>query len=347
MSAVRAATWVGVDLFFVLSGFLITGILFDSLYSDGYFKNFYSRRVLRIFPLYYGLLLLLICLTYPLHLEWHGTQYILLTYTQNLGIFTKDWTGFRPASFINLNHFWSLAVEEQFYFVWPLIVFFVRDVRKLIFTALVFSVASLILRIVLVSRGADPMLIYVFTACRADSLMIGGGLALLLKTKSRPLLLRYSSFAFSALVVFLLSVAIRLDGLDIRSHFVNTFGYSIIAITFASLIAATIARPFWTRIALENNFMRFFGKYSYGIYVFHYSLDVALTAPIRHWLLPVVHSKLLTVLLGGFVVALLSVAIALISYHAYEIQFLKLKRHFEPQVRPKLVPSVLSSTNSL
>ena len=165
MSAVRASAWVGVDLFFVLSGFLITGILFDSLNSDGYFKNFYSRRVLRIFPLYYGFMLLLICLTHPLHLEWQGTQYILLTYTQNLGLFTKNWTGFRPASFVNLNHFWSLAVEEQFYFAWPLIVFFVRDVRKLIFTALTLSVAALILRVVLVSRDADPMLIYVFTGC--------------------------------------------------------------------------------------------------------------------------------------------------------------------------------------
>jgi peptidoglycan/LPS O-acetylase OafA/YrhL len=333
ISAVRATTWVGVDLFFVLSGFLITGILFDSLYSDGYFKNFYLRRILRIFPLYYGFLLLLICLTYPLHLEWHGTQYILLTYTQNLGIFTKDWTGFRPASFVNLNHFWSLAVEEQFYFVWPLIVFFVRDVRKLIFTALTLSVAALILRIVLVSNGADSMLIYVSTGCRADSLMIGGGLALLLRTKSRPVLLRYSAFMFSALLLVLLSAGLRPGGLDIHNRFVKTFGYSIVAVIFASLIGATIARAAWTRVAFENSFMRFFGKYSYGIYVFHYSLDAALTVPLRRWLLPVVHSKTLSVLLSGFIVALLCVATAVISYQVYEKRFLKLKRYFEPQVR--------------
>ena len=111
--------------------------------------------------------------------------------------------------------------------------------------------------------------------------MIGGALALLLKTKLRPLLLRFSAFTFSSVsALVLLSVSICLGGLDGSNHFMSTFGYSIIAVTFASLIGATIARPAWTRIAFENRFMRFFGKYSYGIYVFHYSLDAALTVPI-------------------------------------------------------------------
>src|SRR6266700_3962582 len=139
ISAICTSLWIGVDLFFALSGFLITGILFDSLQKGGYFRNFYARRALRIFPLYYGFLLILICLTHPWHLQWQGKQYILLTYTQNLGIFTHDYVGFRPASFLNLNHFWSLAVEEQFYFFWPVIVFLVRDLRKLLFVALFLS----------------------------------------------------------------------------------------------------------------------------------------------------------------------------------------------------------------
>src|SRR5205814_5173733 len=107
--------------------------------------------------LYFGFLLALICLTHPLHLLWQGKQYILLTYTQNLGIFTYDYAGFRPASFVNLNHFWSLAVEEQFYFVWPVIVFLVRDLRKLLFVALFLSGTALLLRLVTVSHGLSPI----------------------------------------------------------------------------------------------------------------------------------------------------------------------------------------------
>jgi peptidoglycan/LPS O-acetylase OafA/YrhL len=331
LSAILSAAWTGVDLFFVLSGFLITGILYDSVSSKDYFKNFYARRVLRIFPLYYGFLLLLICLTYPLHLQWHGTQYILLSYTENLGIFTKDFTGFRPAPFVNLNHFWSLAVEEQFYLVWPCIVFFVRDARKLILTALVLCSAALALRFVMLAYGASTAEIYVFTGCRADSLMIGGALALTFRTRLRPVLLRYSGIAFFVLFAALACVAGYLGGLDEGNYFVESVGYTIIAITYAGLIGTVIARPAWTRIAFENDIMRFFGKYSYGLYVFHYSLDAALTVPLRHLVDAKFHSKALGVVVSALIVGVLAVLVAFASYHLYEKHFLKLKKYFEPK----------------
>jgi peptidoglycan/LPS O-acetylase OafA/YrhL len=331
VNAVRGAMWVGVDLFFVLSGFLITGILFDSVSGKGYFKNFYVRRVLRIFPLYYGFLLVLLCLTHPLHLHWHAMQYILLTYTQNLGIFTRDYTGFTPAPFINLNHFWSLAVEEQFYLVWPLIVFFVRDARKLILTAVALSLGALILRFVLVADGAPKYMVYVLIGCRADALMIGGILALLVRTRARVAVMRYSGFVFLAGFLILSGVGVYLHGFQFDNHFINTLGYSIIAVTFAGLIGSTIGRPAWTGIAFENGFMRFFGKYSYGIYVFHYSLDAAYTSTLRRWLGATFHSKAIAAGLGGLTVASLTVLVAFISYELYEKRFLKLKKYFEAQ----------------
>ena len=332
VNAIREASWVGVDLFFVLSGFLITGILFDSLSSQGYFKNFYVRRVLRIFPLYYGFLLVLICLTYPLHLHWNGMQYTLLTYTQNLGMFTGNYTvRFSPAPFINLDQFWSLAVEEQFYLIWPLILFMVRDLRKLILTASALSVCALVLRVVLVAHGAPKNEIYMMIGCRADSLMIGGILALLLRTSARAALLRYSGFAFLAGCLILFSIGVYCRGFPSDNHFVDTFGYSMIAITFAGLVGATLARPSWTRMAFENGFMRFFGKYSYGIYVFHFSLDAAFTGMLRRWLDATFHSKAIGVGLGGLVVTLLTVFVAVLSYQLYEKRFLELKKYFEPR----------------
>jgi peptidoglycan/LPS O-acetylase OafA/YrhL len=330
VSAIRGATWTGVDLFFVLSGFLITGILYDSLPSKDYFRNFYARRVLRIFPLYYGFLLLLICLTIPLHLQWNGKQYILLSYTQNLGIFTKDYTGFTPAPLVNLNHFWSLAVEEQFYFVWPCIVFFVRDARKLILTALVLCSAALALRFVMLAHGASPVEIYVFTGCRADSLMIGGALALTFRTRLRPVLLRYSGIAFFVLFVAMVCAGGYLGGLDKDNYFVASVGYTIIAFTYAALIGTVIARPAWTRVAFENGFMRFFGKYSYGLYVYHVSVS-ALKIPLRHRIDVASHSKAIGVVLTALIVGALSVVVAFASYHLYEKHFLKLKKYFEPK----------------
>ena len=84
LNAVRASSYVGVNLFFALSGFLITGILLDTVTSPNFFKTFYVRRTLRIFPLYYGVLLVLFLLTGPFHFAWNGWQYFFLTYTANL-----------------------------------------------------------------------------------------------------------------------------------------------------------------------------------------------------------------------------------------------------------------------
>jgi len=110
------SAWIGVDLFFVLSGFLITGILYDTRESLNYFRAFYARRFLRIFPLYYGFLFVVMAFTRPLQIDWGGRQFLYLTYLDNALIVKHVFS--QPLSpFFNLNYLWSLAVEEQFYFV--------------------------------------------------------------------------------------------------------------------------------------------------------------------------------------------------------------------------------------
>jgi peptidoglycan/LPS O-acetylase OafA/YrhL len=340
VSAIRSGLWAGVDLFFALSGFLITGILFDSLHKDAYFRNFYARRVLRIFPLYYGFLLVLICLTHPLHLHWHNMQYALLTYTQNLGIFFHDYTGYTPAAFVNLNHFWSLAVEEQFYLVWPVIVYLVRDLRKLLFVALGLSTVALVLRVAMAFYGAAPNAVYQLTPCRMDTLLLGGALALLIRSRWREVVLRYSAPALAGLMCMLLSIGFYYRGLPYNDRFVATVGYSLTALASCSLIATCLSGNTFAKLGFENRVMRFFGKYSYGIYVFHYSIDSGSTAGLRYWLNETFHSKAIAVVLASIPVLAGSVAIAFVSYHVFEKRFLGLKRYFEP--RQKVAPAARS-----
>ena len=119
--------WCGVDLFFLLSGFLITGILFDTKFSRHRMKNFYARRSLRIFPLYYGVVTL-----WFLVFQWstRGSTYgsgrrpaeevWMWLYAVNWGIVFHDY------GFGVMHHFWSLAIEEHFYLIWPLVIWFSR-----------------------------------------------------------------------------------------------------------------------------------------------------------------------------------------------------------------------------
>src|SRR5262245_16358318 len=126
--------WLGVDLFFVLSGFLITEILLKTRTTTNYFKNFYTRRVLRIFPLYYLCLILVIVIfplikNFPYDLSFYRENQVWFWfYLQNWMLIFKQWND----SAILLNHFWSLAVEEQFYIVWPLLVLLIRKPKQLL-----------------------------------------------------------------------------------------------------------------------------------------------------------------------------------------------------------------------
>src|SRR5580704_1561560 len=168
--------WMGVDLFFVLSGLLITGILLDTKQSAGYFKNFYVRRCLRIWPLYYSLLFFMFVVVrflnsseYHLVVETSSPWWAFPLFLQNflLAISTN------AAGPLGVT--WSLAIEEQFYLVWPLVVRFcsITQVRQL---AIAEICLSPMLRYYLWLHHVD---LYTSIFCRLDGLMAGALLALL------------------------------------------------------------------------------------------------------------------------------------------------------------------------
>lgn len=162
--------WLGVDLFFVLSGFLITGILTDARHTPRYFQNFYWRRAVRIFPPYYAFLLAY-GVFYPLARHrpldapwWHWT------YLTNVAVALHLPVGTTP-------HFWSLAVEEQFYLLWPLLIYLLPR-RAAMRVCLGCIVGAPAIRIMLLLAGIGNPAAYVLMPCRVDALAVGGWLAL-------------------------------------------------------------------------------------------------------------------------------------------------------------------------
>ena len=338
----RLAGYCGVNLFFVLSGFLITGILIDTRSAPHFFKTFYTRRALRIFPLYYATLALLLLLAHPLHFHWNGWEYYFLTYTQNLAL----WRNAVPMSLgrFNINHFWSLQVEEQFYLVWPWVVFRVKRPATLALVALASCVPILLLRIVFVVMRGHPHFTWMFlpyapTFSCADNLLFGCALSAMLRTSARQRVLRLAPRALAACLAALAVTFVLNHGLDwTQSFFMPTFGFSLLGLTSASLIATTLNAGSNAQRIFSLPLFRFFGRYSYGLYVFHYSIEGYLTAPLRAVTHNHVHSKALAVLLPAVVIAALSVIVAMLSYHLYESQFLSLKRYFAyaPRTRPEI-----------
>ena len=324
---IRAASWVGVDLFFTLSGFLITGILFDTLHTGNYFKNFYARRVLRIFPLYYGVVLFLLIAIHPLRFD-HGRQlYLLLGYLQNTSLW---WNGPQSRVVKDLTgHMWSLAVEEQFYLVWPILIFLIRDRRKLLVTAVTLAAMAPVARILLLHNGAPFEATYKLTFCRADSLLAGAWLALILRGGLRDTVLRYAAPVFWLAVSVCGVIAWKTGSFDWElSVPINSYGYSVIAIASTALIAMALRPQSLTATTMANRPIRWLGKYSYGIYIFHQIIGVFVGTVLIGFLHAHLHSKVLFHVAWMASIVAITLPLSVASFRFYERPFLRLKRHF-------------------
>jgi peptidoglycan/LPS O-acetylase OafA/YrhL len=316
--------WIGVQLFFALSGFLITAGLLDAQHSPHYFRDFYAKRALRILPLYYTVLFALLVVL---------PRFIALPYSREhealLWLFIGNYTPSPPYGF---GHFWSLAVEEQFYLFWPLVVWRLAP-RRLLTVCLWIAVGALLLRCVLAAYGADPWTLYANTACRMDALALGGAGACVLRIPAlrETARKRQADVAAAALLVFLSGIPLthvydnnRLTG--------ETFGYSLLALSSAAFVmwvALLDGRaPFGVGWLLNWAPLRSCGKYSYGMYVFHNLLHKLVGEPwlvARFGKLP----PLPIAFVYGLAVFLISYGVAFCSYHGLEKHFLKLKRFFD------------------
>jgi peptidoglycan/LPS O-acetylase OafA/YrhL len=316
--------WCGVDLFFVLSGFLITGILVETRSSPNYFKAFYMRRVLRIFPLYYAFLAVWFfgLGSVSSKFGWDPAA-IGLDRQHWYWLYISNWMVPAHDSIPALGHMWSLAVEEQFYLVWPLVVWIVGR-RSLAWVCVVAVLAAPIVRCALLGYGSDAP--YEWTPARMDSLALGGLLAVSLRShRAHAWIARWWRVALGVALCGLAVVAIIERGFAFNTLAMQTAGYSLLALGAGAAIAGAIVGGTPFRRVFELRVLRSFGKYSYGIYVIHYPFYAIAVQTIAPYDLFATRAGYAAFMIGGIACCY---ALAWLSWHLFERHFLALKRLF-------------------
>lgn len=318
--------WIGVQLFFVLSGFLITGILLDTRQATGYYRSFFKRRFLRIFPLYYGILIVAFVLLPSLAgpIDGSAHEWWLWIYVAN---FTAPFGAGVPA----FPHFWSLCVEEQFYLLWPLLV---RQLgrRGVIVLSSVLVVVAVASRIYVRHRLGEPIgheAAYSFTPCRMDALAIGAVVAALMRGGGGVArVANRQPGVITAIGVLVLLAGIVAGHLQRTGAMMQAFGYTVIALGFALLLVGALNRSGRVARLLAWAPLRHCGTYSYGMYVFYAPLHLFVGLPL---LATLAATPSMGEALAYEVVAIaVTFALGALSWHVYERHFLALKARLAP-----------------
>ena len=334
LSSLFSYGWMGVELFFALSGFLITGILLDTRGSPTYLSTFYARRFLRIFPLYYGTLFVAFVVlpalgAAPTAIEHDRPHQIWLwTYLSN-------WVAPTRLGSEAFHHFWSLSVEEQFYILWPFALLRTGP-RGCLRLCLGVALAALVARVALLGAGVSTAAVYGFTVTRMDALALGGAAAAALRipelgprlaARPRPLWAG-AAVAFGGGALF--------GRYDLNTFATSSIGYTFLAVACALVVLAAAASDLQPRArsALRSAPLRALGKYSYAIYVLHKPLHDFVGKPMLARLgLDASRSTLVALV---YVAAGLgaSFAVAYATFHLYEKHFLRLKSRLRPRLAP-------------
>lgn len=256
-----ASSWSGVDLFFVLSGFLLGRILLVNIHSSNYYSTFYIRRILRIFPLYYLFLILYFIvrfLFYQCTQENSIPSWAYFAHIQNF--FMKNSFGDS-----NLGITWSLAIEEQFYLLLPLLIRFSRQyIKYIILTGIILAP---VLRYFFGGNAA-----YVLLPARIDSLLIGVGLAYLY-VYDKLIWVRNRTLELIVLIAIILGLIALLSVYTEWNKTGGVFNHSVYAILYSIILLITVEGR-WKLLnkILETPVLIFIGKISYGLYLIHVAM---------------------------------------------------------------------------
>jgi peptidoglycan/LPS O-acetylase OafA/YrhL len=324
--------WGGVDLFFVLSGFLITGILLRGREKREYFTSFYARRVLRIFPIYY----LFLCGTLIAGHFWPEfgakipqTGREIVSYF----LYLQNWPWFWPTSagmYTIWGAFWSLAVEEQFYLIWPALVRFLTPRTMLTACVAGFLLGAPLRWAVIHHVTGLNVGCLQFPLSRLDGLFLGAACALFRHIYNRAVPLSWAVAAFCAgVAIYGYIAAFHTREIVGTGMHICTFGVTGFALMSVGLVAASQHAIPWLQRALTLRPLILLGKYSYGIYVYHLSVYLGIER-LAHYVSPSTAGEFTMIPALGFMLLAIfaSTAVAAVSFSLIEQPFLKLKRFF-------------------
>lgn len=315
--------WVGVDLFFVLSGFLITTLLLQErkIYGSFSLKDFWIRRALRLLPLYYLALIIATIINLP-HKSDFLTQFNLQAklYYLILG----NWAAVLP-HYINIryfSHLWTIALEMQFYLIWSLFLLKIKTFKSSMIICILVILQATLLRFYLVAQNPSHPGIYTHTFARLDTFMFGAILAFIYFYK--PNFIKkaavFLSVPLSIIILIIFGYFLYFfSSLDVYLLRNQVFGYTVIAVVMSYYLLSALNKnsSFARFLAMEK--ISYLGKISYGLYVWHIlGVDISYNYLKYTFLEPIypIVGLLFTFLLG------------FISYRFFETRFLKLKLTF-------------------
>ncbi len=321
--------WIAVPVFLVLSGFLITGVLLKTRSREGYFRTFYARRSVRVFPLYFLIVLSLGIFGLVSRQDMRG-YWTNLVYLQNIWPSSIDlMRSFRfHGCQIEISHFWSLALEEQFYLVWPLVIWMCRTRRQLLITCLALVVAGTIFRFLSPLFGYTPVHAYFSTFTRGGAVVLGALLAL---WRDHPSYARFEKLALPGTLLglgtlLLVRMVTGATNPFLGDHTMWRVIYMIplVNLTAMGIVIETMRDHSMLQRMCRKNLICKLGSLSYACYAFHllycaYFQEIIFPRLQLH--MP--HRLAIAVLLFGALG--LTVALATISHFVLEAPAMRLK----------------------
>ncbi len=266
ISKVTSFGWVGVDLFFVLSGFLIGSVLITNRNSPNYFKTFFTRRSVRIIPNYFLLLLVFVIIW---SIPYFNRNYFLAEHE-----IIPTWSYFLMVHNFFMSHYdsfgnralsvtWSIAIEEQFYILFPFIVYFLKR-KWLPFALITFIISAIIVR----SLFSSWIPQYVLLPSRMDGLALG---LLIAYANTTSIIDMYRSILVKTLWPLLVIIIVACAFLYWRYNDLGLVKFTLFGLGFSIfLVFALIYKNSWFGILLRNKILMWIGTISYSLYLFHF-----------------------------------------------------------------------------